>query len=315
MLLFYSGLNTGYNFTLTIGLLIGIGLGGTAISIPVSVVAKHFPASNRTIATGIVTCAGSFGFFVSPLLVRYSLIEIGWEITILYFCFLLGIGLIVSLFVSTPKIPAVSNNQDNKQTASEALREAFTNKSFIFLTLGFFVCGWHIALVATHIPKYMMDKGMPDWTAAMILALVGVFNMIGTLGSGYLATKFSKKKVLSAIYLLRGVSLIYFLFLPPSIFNSVVFGVTFGLLWLSTVPPTNGLVGHIFGTKHLGLLYGIVFVSHQIGSFLGAYLGGVFYEMYGNFDYAWYASIALSIFAGVIHLPIIEKAIERAQPA
>ena len=315
LLLFYSGLNTGYNFTLTIGLLIGIGLGGTAISIPVSVVAKHFPASNRTIATGIVTCAGSFGFFVSPLLVRYSLIEIGWEITILYFCFLLGIGLIISLFVSTPKIPAGTNNQDNKQTASEALREAFTNKSFIFLTLGFFVCGWHIALVATHIPKYMMDKGMPDWTAAMILALVGVFNMIGTLGSGYLATKYSKKKVLSAIYLLRGVSLIYFLFLPPSIFNSVVFGVSFGLLWLSTVPPTNGLVGHIFGTKHLGLLYGIVFVSHQIGSFLGAYLGGVFYEMYGNFDYAWYASIALSIFAGVIHLPIIEKTIERAQPA
>ena len=315
LLLFYCGLNTGYYFTLTIGLLIGIGLGGTAISIPVSVVAKHFPASNRTIATGIVTCAGSFGFFVSPLLVRYSLIEIGWEITILYFCFLLGIGLIISLFVSTPKIPAGTNNQDNKQTASEALREAFTNKSFIFLTLGFFVCGWHIALVATHIPKYMMDKGMPDWTAAMILALVGVFNMIGTLGSGYLATKFSKKKVLSAIYLLRGVSLIYFLFLPPSIFNSVVFGVTFGLLWLSTVPPTNGLVGHIFGTKHLGLLYGIVFVSHQIGSFLGAYLGGVFYEMYGNFDYAWYASIALSIFAGVIHLPIIEKTIERAQPA
>ena len=211
LLLFYSGLNTGYYFTLTIGLLIGIGLGGTAISIPVSVVAKHFPASNRTIATGIVTCAGSFGFFVSPLLVRYSLIEIGWEITILYFCFLLGIGLIVSLFVSTPKIPVGSNNQDNKQTASEALREAFTNKSFIFLTLGFFVCGWHIALVATHIPKYMMDKGMPDWTAAMILALVGVFNMIGTLGSGFLATKYSKKKVLSAIYLLRGVSLIYFL--------------------------------------------------------------------------------------------------------
>ncbi len=315
LLLFYSGLNTGYFFTLTIGLFIGIGLGGTAISIPVSVVAKHFPASNRTIATGIVTCAGSFGFFISPLLVRYSLIEIGWEITILYFCFLLGIGLIVSLFVSTPKIPAGSNNQDNKQTASEALREAFTNKSFIFLTLGFFVCGWHIALVATHIPKYMMDKGMPDWTAAMILALVGVFNMIGTLGSGYLATRYSKKKVLSAIYLLRGVSLIYFLFLPPSIFNSVVFGVTFGLLWLSTVPPTNGLVGHIFGTKHLGLLYGIVFVSHQIGSFLGAYLGGVFYEMYGNFDYAWYASIALSIFAGVIHLPIIEKTIERAQTA
>ena len=314
VLLFHSGLNTGYYFTLTIGVMIGVGLGSTAIGIPVSVVAKHFPASNRTIATGIVTCAGSFGYFVSPLLVRYSLIETGWENTLIYFSLLLGFGLIVALFVSTPKIP-VGVDQNNKQTAREALKEAFANKSFIYLTLGFFVCGWHIALVATHIPTYMMDKGMPEWTAAMILALIGIFNMLGTITSGYLSTRYSKKKILSAIYLLRGISIIYFIFLPPSIFNSVVFGVTFGFLWLSTVPPTNGIVGHIFGTKYVGLLYGIVFVSHQIGSFLGAYLGGIFYEINGNFDYAWYVSIILSVFAGLIHLPIIEKAIERAQPA
>ena len=314
VLLFYSGYNTGGYFTLTIGVMIGIGLGSTAIGIPVSVVAKHFPASNRTIATGIVTCAGSFGYFVSPLLVRYSLVETGWENTLLYFSLLLGLGLLVALFVSTPKIP-VGVNQDNNQTVREALKEAFANKSFIYLTLGFFVCGWHIALVATHIPTYMADKGLPDWTPAMVLALIGVFNMAGTITSGYLATRYSKKKILSAIYLLRGVSIIYFIFLPPSIFNSVVFGVTFGFLWLSTVPPTNGIVAHIFGTKYVGLLYGIVFVSHQIGSFLGAYLGGVFYELNGNFDYAWYGSIALSIFAGLIHLPIVEKAIERTQPA
>ena len=314
VLLFYSGYNTGGYFTLTIGVMIGIGLGSTAIGIPVSVVAKHFPASNRTIATGIVTCAGSFGYFVSPLLVRYSLVETGWENTLLYFSLLLGLGLVVALFVSTPKIP-VGVNQDNNQTAREALKEAFANKSFIYLTLGFFVCGWHIALVATHIPTYMADKGLPDWTPAMVLALIGVFNMAGTITSGYLATRYSKKKILSAIYLLRGVSIIYFIFLPPSVFNSVVFGVTFGFLWLSTVPPTNGIVAHIFGTKYVGLLYGIVFVSHQIGSFLGAYLGGVFYELNGNFDYAWYGSIALSIFAGLIHLPIVEKAIERTQPA
>ena len=314
VLLFYSGYNTGGYFTLTIGVMIGIGLGSTAIGIPVSVVAKHFPASNRTIATGIVTCAGSFGYFVSPLLVRYSLVETGWENTLLYFSLLLGLGLVVALFVSTPKIP-VGVNQDNNQTARDALKEAFANKSFIYLTLGFFVCGWHIALVATHIPTYMADKGLPDWTPAMVLALIGVFNMAGTITSGYLATRYSKKKILSAIYLLRGVSIIYFIFLPPSIFNSVVFGVTFGFLWLSTVPPTNGIVAHIFGTKYVGLLYGIVFVSHQIGSFLGAYLGGVFYELNGNFDFAWYGSIALSIFAGLIHLPIVEKAIERTQPA
>ena len=314
ILLFYSGYNTGGYFTLTIGVMIGIGLGSTAIGIPVSVVAKHFPASNRTIATGIVTCAGSFGYFVSPLLVRYSLVETGWENTLLYFSLLLGLGLVVALFVSTPKIP-VGVNQDNNQTARDALKEAFANKSFIYLTLGFFVCGWHIALVATHIPTYMADKGLPDWTPAMVLALIGVFNMAGTITSGYLATRYSKKKILSAIYLLRGVSIIYFIFLPPSIFNSVVFGVTFGFLWLSTVPPTNGIVAHIFGTKYVGMLYGIVFVSHQIGSFLGAYLGGVFYELNGNFDYAWYGSIALSLFAGLIHLPIVEKAIERTQPA
>ena len=314
VLLFYSGLNNNFYFTITIGVLIGIGLGSTAIGIPVSVVAKHFPVSNRTIATGIVTSAGSFGYFVSPLLVRYSLIETGWENTLLYFCLLLGLGLIVALFVSTPKIP-VGTVQNNNQTATEALKEAFNNKSFIYLTLGFFVCGWHIALVATHIPTYMMDKGLPDWTAAMILALIGIFNMVGTITSGYLSTRFSKKKILSAIYLLRGISIMYFIFLPPSVLNSIIFGITFGFLWLSTVPPTNGIVGHIFGTKYVGLLYGIVFVSHQIGSFLGAYLGGVFYEMNGNFDYAWYGSIALSIFAGLIHLPIKEKAIERIQTA
>ena len=314
VLLFNSGFNSNAYFTLTIGVLIGIGLGSTAIGIPVSVVAKHFPASNRTIATGIVTCAGSFGYFVSPLLVRYSLIETGWENTLFYFCLLLGLGLIVALFVSTPKIPK-GVNQDNNQTAKEALKEAFSNKSFIYLTLGFFVCGWHIALVATHIPTYMADKGLPSWTPAMVLALIGAFNMVGTITSGYLATRYSKKIILSAIYLLRGVSIIYFIFLPPSVFNSIVFGVTFGFLWLSTVPPTNGIVAHIFGTKYVALLYGIVFVSHQIGSFLGAYLGGVFYELTGNFDYAWYGSIALSIFAGLIHLPIVEKAIERTQPA
>ena len=315
VLLFYLGFNTDFYFTLTIGILIGVGLGSTAINIPISVVAKHFPLSNRTIATGIVTSAGSFGYFVSPLLVRYSLIETGWEITILYFSFLLALGLILALFVTTPKIPVGSLPKENKQTATEAFIEAFSNKSYIYLTLGFFVCGWHIALVATHIPTYVNDRGLPEWCAAAILALIGIFNMVGTLTAGYLSTRYSKKLILSAIYLLRGVSIIYFIFLPPSVFNAMVFGITFGFLWLATVPPTNGLVAHIFGTKYIGLLYGFVFLSHQVGSFLGAYLSGVFYELYGSFDYAWYISIALSIFAGLIHLPIKEKAIERAQTA
>ena len=314
VLLFYSGFNTGMYFIYTIGVLIGVGLGSTAIGIPVSVVAKHFPSSKRTIATGIVTCAGSFGYFVSPVLVKYSLNVSGWENTIFYFCLLLGLGLLIALFVTTPKIP-VGENQNNNQTATEALKEAFSNKSFIYLTLGFFVCGWHIALVATHIPTDMMDKGLPDWCATAVLSLIGLFNMVGTITSGYLSTRYSKKKILSSIYLLRGVSIMIFIFFPPSVLNSIIFGITFGFLWLSTVPPTNGIVAHIFGTKYVGMLYGIVFVSHQVGSFLGAYLGGVFYEMNGNFDYAWYGSIALSVFAGLIHLPINEKPIERLQTA
>ena len=308
------GPNTGSWFTFDIGILIGIGLGATAISIPVSIVAKHFPLNTRTIATGIVTAAGSFGYFVSPLYTRYTLTEYGWNTTLIIFLFMLIAGLLISLFISTPTQELKQENY-NKQTAMEAIKEAFANKSFNYLTLGFFVCGWHIALVATHIPMHIRDKGLEDWTATAILALIGLFNVFGTLSSGYLSTKISKKKLLSAIYLLRGVSLIYFVFMPPSVVNALIFGITFGYLWLATVPPTNGIVGHIFGTKYITLLYGFVFLSHQIGSFLGAYLGGLFHDLYGTLNYAWYISIALSLFAGLIHLPIKEKAIERPQIA
>jgi predicted MFS family arabinose efflux permease len=244
----------------------------------------------------------------------YTLLEYGWNITLVIFAIMIIVGLFISFFISTP-LQESKQEYENKQSAMEAIKEAFSDKSFNYLTLGFFVCGWHIALVATHIPMYIRDKGLEDWTATAILALIGLFNIFGTLSSGYLSTRISKKKLLSAIYLLRGVSLIYFVFMPPSVINSLIFGITFGYLWLATVPPTNGIVGHIFGTKYITLLYGFVFLSHQVGSFLGAYLGGLFHELYGSLDYAWYISIALSLFAGLIHLPIKEKAIERLQHA
>ena len=312
ILLLVSEYNTGLYFVTGIGVLIGIALGGTAISIPVSVVAKHFPASNRTAAIGIVTAAGSFGYFVSPVFTRYSLVEYGWENTLLIFGFLILIGLILAFYLTTPK-DVVGGKINDNQTAKEALAEAFKNKSFIYLTLGFFVCGWHIALVATHIPVYINDRGLPEWCTVTILSMIGLFNIAGTLTSGYLAQKLSKKLILSSIYLARGLVIAIFIFLPPSPIIAVFFGITFGFLWLSTVPPTMGLVGFIFGTKYIGLLYGIVFLSHQVGSFLGAYLGGVFHDLYGSYDYAWYISIALSIFAGLIHLPIIEKQVSRLQ--
>ena len=308
------GPNTGFWFTFDLGILIGIGLAATAISIPVSIVSKHFPLNTRTIAIGVVTAAGSFGYFVSPMYTRFTLLEFGWNTTLVIFGAMILVGLIVSLFLSTP-MKNFNTESTNNQTALEALKEAFTNKSFNYLTLGFFVCGWHIALVATHIPMHIRDKGLEDWTATAILALIGLFNVFGTLTSGYLATRMSKKKLLSAIYLLRGFSLIYFVFMPSSVINALIFGATFGYLWLSTVPPTSGIVGHIFGTKYVSLLYGFVFLSHQIGSFLGAYLGGLFHDLYGSLDYAWYISIALSIYAALIHLPIKERAIERKQLA
>ena len=312
VLMLVSEYNTGLYFVTGIGVLIGVALGGTAISIPVSVVAKHFPQSNRTAAIGIVTAAGSFGYFVSPVFTRYSLVEFGWESTLLIFAVFIFAGLLLAFYLTTPK-DVVGGIVDDKQTASEALQEAFKSKSFIYLTLGFFVCGWHIALVATHIPIYINDRGLPEWCTVTILSMIGLFNIAGTLTSGYLAQKLSKKLILSTIYLARGLVIALFIFLPPSPIIAVLFGVMFGFLWLSTVPPTMGLVGFIFGTKYIGLLYGIVFLSHQVGSFLGAYLGGVFHDLYGSYDYAWYISIALSIFAGLIHLPIIEKQVARLQ--
>jgi len=314
ILMLVSDYNTGLYFVTGIGVLIGVALGGTAISIPVSVVAKHFPQSNRTAAIGIVTASGSFGYFVSPVFTRYSLVEFGWESTLLIFASLIAIGLILAFYLTTPK-DVVGGKVDDKQTALEALNEAFKSKSYIYLTLGFFVCGWHIALVATHIPVYINDRGLPEWCTVTILSMIGLFNIAGTLTSGYLAQKYSKKFMLSAIYLARGVVIAIFIFLPPSPIIAVLFGIFFGFLWLSTVPPTMGLVGFIFGTKHIGLLYGIVFLSHQVGSFLGAYLGGIFHDLYGSYDYAWYISIALSVFAGLIHLPIIEKQVARLQTA
>ena len=313
----YNGPNTGLYFQISLGVLIGIGCGGTAISIPMSIVGKHFPLSNRTIAMSLVTATGSFGYFISPLFTNYSLENNGWVDTLFYFIIFLLIGFFIAFFVRSPNTYENSGGfqTEQEQTTSEALKEAFTNKSYILLISGFFVCGFHITLVGTHVPKYVIDRGLEDWTAAMILSLIGLFNIFGSLLSGYLSSKRSKKLILSAIYFLRGISIIAFIFLPPSTISSIIFGASFGLLWLSTVPATSGMVAHIFGTRYLGLLYGIVFLSHQIGSFFGAYLGGLFYDLYGSYDYAWYLAIALSVFAALIHLPIKEQAIERIQKA
>ena len=306
----YAGPNTGIFFQIDLGILVGIGLGGTAISIPMSIVGKHFPLSNRTIAMSIVTAVGSFGYFLSPILTEYSLTSNGWQTTLVAFLIALAIGLIISYFVRSPSLEQTIE-KPNTQGTFDALKEAIGTKSYILLVSGFFVCGFHITLVGTHVPTYVIDRGLESWTAAAILSLIGLFNIFGSLSSGYLSTKMSKKVILSAIYSLRGLSIILFIFLPASNINAFIFGASFGFLWLSTVPATSGIVAHMFGTKYLGLLYGIVFLSHQIGSFFGAYLGGLFHDLYGSYDYAWYLAIALSVFAAIIHLPIKEQPVLR----
>ena len=308
----YTGPNTGIFFQISLGVLVGTALGATAMSVPVSEVGKHFPNESRSMATGLVTAAASIGYFLSPLFTKYSLGAVGWENTLKYFMYFIFFGLIASLFLLPNNIndTKISNSTKN-QAFVPALKEAFNHKGYILLLAGFFVCGFQITLVGTHIPGYMQDRGLGGWSATIILALIGLFNIVGTLGMGYLGTKYSKKILLSILYFLRAVVIIIFIFLPPSLYTAIFFGVTFGILWLSTVPPTNGIVAQIFGTKYLSTLFGIVFLSHQFGAFAGSFLGGYFYDLYGSYDYAWYIAIGLSIFATLVHLPIDEKPIER----
>ena len=307
----YSGPNTGIFFQISLGVLVGIALGATAIGVPVSEVGKHFPNETRTIATGLVTAAASVGYFLSPLFTQYSLGEVGWVQTLKYFMVFIGFGLIASLFLLPAKTIIQSSKADRDQTFVSAIKEAFSHKGYVLLVLGFFVCGFQITLVGTHIPGYMQERGMGGWSATIILALIGFFNIFGTLGMGYLGTKYKKKNLLSILYFLRGISICIFIFSPSSMLNSIIFGITFGLLWLSTVPPTNGIVAQIFGTKYLSTLFGIVFLCHQFGAFAGAFLGGYFFDNYGSYDYAWYMAIALSVFATLVHYPINERRIER----
>ena len=312
--LLYSGPNTGIFFQINLGLLVGIGLGGTAISVQIGEVGKHFPNKTRGLAIGIVVAMASIGYFFSPMYTKYALTAFGWEKTLQTFLYFIIFGMIAGIFLfPVRKIKETSDKEmiQKKQTIGEALKEAFNHKGFILLTFGFFVCGFNITLVSAHIPGYIQERGFEAWTAFAILSLIGLFNVFGTLSFGYLSGKYSKKILLSILYFARGVVLILFLVLPTSTYVAIGFGILYGYLWLATIPPTNGIISQVFGTQYLAMLYGVVFFSHQIGSFLGAYLGGYFYDQYGSYDYAFYLSIALSFFATLVHLSIDEKPLQR----
>ena len=310
-----NNFNTGTWFQINLGLLVGIGLGGAAGTILAPVVTKHFPNQSRGKAAGYVTAFGGLGMFIFPVLTKYLMVEVGWQGTFTVFAIILFLMCIPGFFLKKPEGEEqdfiVDKDEVKSDSVMKVLKESFAHKGFRLLVLGFFVCGFQITLVATHVPRYVQDRGLDDWTGFAILSLIGLFNIIGVLIMGYLSDKYSKKMLLSGLYFFRAISIMLFIFLPPSNISAIAFGVTFGLLWLATVPATNGIVAQVFGAKNLSMLFGIVFLNHQIGSFLGAYLGGVFYDMFGNYDYAWYLAILLSFVATLLHLPIDEKPIRR----
>ena len=308
-----NNLNTGLWFQLNLGLMVGIGLGACSGPMLAPLATKHFPNENRSKAAGYVTAFGGLGMFMFPAFSNFLITETGWQTTFTVFSIILLVMCIPGFFLKNPENQNIQSNltleTQKSESALKVLSDSLKHKGFRLLILGFFVCGFQITLVATHVPRYVQDRGLEDWTGFAILSLIGLFNIIGVLIMGYLGDKYSKKILLSGLYFLRAISIGLFIFLPPSQISALAFGLTFGLLWLATVPATNGIVAQIFGTKNISMLFGIVFLNHQIGSFLGAYLGGLFYDVFGNFDYAWYLAILLSLFATLIHLPIDEKPI------
>ncbi|MEC7136949.1 MAG: MFS transporter [Pseudomonadota bacterium] len=308
-----NNFSSGIWFQINLGLLVGLGLAGAAGTIMAPQVTKHFPNHNRAKAASIVTAFGGLGMFIFPIMTNVFKNQFSWEATLIIFSIVLIIMLIPAFFLRLPEnyeTQAVTSNTTN-ESALTVLKKSLKHRGFRLLILGFFVCGFQITLIATHVPKYVAERGLSDWTGFAILALIGLFNIFGTLLMGILADKYSKKILLSGLYFLRGITLMIFIFLPPSDILAVFFGISFGMLWLATVPATNGIVAQVFGTKNISLLFGVVFLNHQIGSFLGAFLGGWFYENFGSFDYAWYLAIFLSFVATLLHLPIDERPLEK----
>ncbi|MCC6983885.1 MAG: MFS transporter [Bauldia sp.] len=303
-------------FVLAGGVLVGLGLSGTAFSIMFGVIGRSAPPERRSLVLGIATAVGSFGQFVM-LPVTFGLIEVvGWSRGFALLS-LAALAIVPLSFVLLEKRDrsAVVTNAASGPTAGEALRLAIRNRGFWLLFLGFFVCGFQIVFISVHLPAYLADAGIGAGVATTVLALIGLTNVAGTYYAGLWGGRYRKPMMLGWIYLLRGVIIAGFVLLPVSSFSAYAFGALLGLLWLSTVPLTNGTVVTLFGVKNLSMLGGIVFLSHQIGAFLGGWLGGVLYDRFGSYDIAWGISIALSLVAALLNFPIRETPAAPARAA
>ena len=292
------------------GLLIGIGQAGVGFAVLLGAVARRVPPEKRSVALGIATAGGSFGqFYMAP--VSLGLIEaIGWSTALLYIA---GLALLmVALATGLTGDSSDTHEGDPAQTLGAAVREATGHKGYWYLTSGFFVCGFQISFIAVHFPAYLQDAGFSAATGATAIALIGFFNIIGTYGCGALGGRYSKKYLLSTLYFLRAILVAAFLMVPLTETAVLVFASAMGVLWLGTVPLTSGLVAQIFGVRYMSTLFGIVFFSHQLGSFIGVWWGGWSYDATGSYDQVWIASIVLGLLAALLHLPIPERPLRLA---
>jgi len=302
------------------GVLIGFGLSACSFNLVLAAFGKLLPEQWRPMAFGAGTAAGSFGQFLFPPIGNILIETLGWQQALVVFAFTLLPILPISIVMATRKTGAAAGaaaaNLPN-QTIAQALGEAFKHRSYVLLVLGFFTCGFQLAFITVHMPAYLKDAGLPAWVGGWTLAVIGLANAIGSLSSGWLSTRMPKRHLLAWIYLGRAVAIAAFILLPPSPTTAITFGVVIGLFWLSTVPPTSSLVMLMFGTKYMAMLYGFAFFSHQVGGFLGVWLGGVLYESMGNYQFVWWLSVALGVASALINLPIIERPVNRpeAQPA
>jgi MFS family permease len=304
--------STSLAFVLSAGVLIGAGLSGVTFSVIAGVLGRAFPPEKRSMVLGISAAAGSFGQFLLLPLTQWLLSHVGW-VGALMVLGAVGVGMVPLAAALVER--RVVHAHVFKQSAREAVSEAFAHRGYVLLTAGFFVCGFQIVFIGVHLPAYLADHGLPASVAVTALALVGLFNIIGTYTTGWLGAKMPKRYILSFIYFARAIVIAIFVFAPLSAASVYAFAMALGILWLSTVPPTNSIVAHIFGVRYLAMLSGFTFFSHQIGSFLGAWLGGKLYDVTGSYNIVWYISIALGIIAGLINLPIDEREIRRVPAA
>jgi len=290
--------------------LFGIGSAGCGTAVVLGAVGRSVKVENRTLSLGVVMAAGSFGQFVMVPIVTYLIEKSGWSDSLLYLIFVASIMLIFS-FALNFSGKSESSTQGTEQNIKEALKEAFQSKSFNYLATGFFVCGFQVTFVAVHLPAFLKDESLPSWLGGWSLALIGLFNIIGTLLFGYLGDRMSKKNLLAFLYSMRSILFLLFIFLPKNEITVLLFACILGVLWLSTVPLTSGIISVVFGPYYMSMLYGIAFLSHQIGSFLGSWLGGRLFDYYGSYDVMWWVCVALGFISAAFHMPIIERPVAR----